>query len=96
MHALPQAEGASFDSFANQDDTRCLEGTRHEILQEVHDWATASSGLTVQPAQENPQSPELRPHHSRRKDGLVQASSLNEASQTVAMIANLYTPLHSI
>lgn len=40
MHALPQAEGASFDSFANQDDIRFLEGTRHEILQEVHDWAT--------------------------------------------------------
>lgn len=40
MYALPQAEGATFDSFANQDDPRCLEGTRRGILQEIYDWAT--------------------------------------------------------
>lgn len=55
----------------------------------------ASSGLTVQPAQENPRLPERWPHHLRKEDGLVQASSSKEAWRTVALMLNLYPQLHA-
>ncbi|RAL07912.1 uncharacterized protein BO97DRAFT_428839 [Aspergillus homomorphus CBS 101889] len=37
--ALPEAEGVTFESFANQDDPRCLENIRVDIFRTIYDWA---------------------------------------------------------
>ncbi|KAL2825731.1 hypothetical protein BDW59DRAFT_161407 [Aspergillus cavernicola] len=38
MFNLPFVDGALFDSFINQNEDKCLPGTRHELLQQVQDW----------------------------------------------------------
>ncbi|EED23321.1 G-protein beta WD-40 repeats containing protein, putative [Talaromyces stipitatus ATCC 10500] len=38
MSKLPIAEGAYFDSYDDQHEPECLEGTRTELLQDIGDW----------------------------------------------------------
>lgn len=39
---LPVAEGAPYDSYANQHGEKCLPGTRQSLLQQIIDWAETS------------------------------------------------------
>ena len=49
LHNLPFAKGATFDSFHEIDDlnTRCLDGTRTKLLEEIQDWNRESSGKLI-------------------------------------------------
>ncbi|OOF94051.1 hypothetical protein ASPCADRAFT_208654 [Aspergillus carbonarius ITEM 5010] len=47
LYNLPDAEGASFDSYQNQHEEECLPGTRKELLQQVIDWAGSSEGPCI-------------------------------------------------
>jgi hypothetical protein len=38
MLNLPFVDGALFDSFMNQNEDKCLSGTREELLQKIQDW----------------------------------------------------------
>jgi hypothetical protein len=38
---LPVAQGAEFDSYANQHEEKCLPGTRIDLLHQVREWATS-------------------------------------------------------
>ncbi|KAL3428820.1 hypothetical protein BDV09DRAFT_203834 [Aspergillus tetrazonus] len=41
-YSLPVAEGASYDSYENQQGEKCLLGTRHDLLRQITDWAETS------------------------------------------------------
>ncbi|PYI03229.1 WD40 repeat-like protein [Aspergillus sclerotiicarbonarius CBS 121057] len=47
LYNLPDAEGASFDSYQNQHEEECLAGTREELLQQVRDWGGSSEGSCI-------------------------------------------------
>ncbi|PWY70815.1 WD40 repeat-like protein [Aspergillus sclerotioniger CBS 115572] len=47
LYNLPDAEGASFDSYQNQHEEECLPGTRKELLQQVSDWGGSSQGPCI-------------------------------------------------
>ncbi|GJP92887.1 hypothetical protein AlacWU_05786 [Aspergillus niger] len=47
LYNLPDAEGASFDSYHNQHEEGCLDGTREDLLQQVSDWGTSSEGPCI-------------------------------------------------
>lgn len=44
---LPSAEGAAFDSHADEHEARCLEGTRTDLLLKVSHWADAPDGKLI-------------------------------------------------
>ncbi|KAF2835972.1 hypothetical protein M501DRAFT_1007778 [Patellaria atrata CBS 101060] len=44
---LPTAEGASFDSYIDEHDPRCLPNTRIELLQQITDWAEDTHGKSI-------------------------------------------------
>ncbi|OJD11510.1 hypothetical protein AJ78_07735 [Emergomyces pasteurianus Ep9510] len=44
---LPSAEGASFDSHANESDPKCHPGTRTDILQQILSWAEDKQSQTI-------------------------------------------------
>ncbi|KAE8378117.1 hypothetical protein BDV26DRAFT_292593 [Aspergillus bertholletiae] len=44
---LTIAEGAAFDSYANQHEEECLPGTRTELLKEVTDWSLSTQGECI-------------------------------------------------
>ena len=41
---LRNAEGASFDSYENQRDAKCLPGTREDILRQIKQWGSSMQG----------------------------------------------------
>ncbi|KND86202.1 hypothetical protein TOPH_09171 [Tolypocladium ophioglossoides CBS 100239] len=43
LSRLPVADGASFDSHADEDEATCLDGTRRELLDKVKKWADDSA-----------------------------------------------------
>ncbi|KND85791.1 hypothetical protein TOPH_09289, partial [Tolypocladium ophioglossoides CBS 100239] len=45
LSRLPVADGASFDSNADEHEATCLEGTRRELLEQVKQWANDSTRL---------------------------------------------------
>ncbi|RAH54376.1 WD40 repeat-like protein [Aspergillus piperis CBS 112811] len=47
LYNLPDAEGASFDSYHNQHEEECLSGTREELLLQVNDWGCSSDGPCI-------------------------------------------------
>ena len=47
LHNLQNAEGASFDSYLNQHEDKCLPGTREELLQSISDWGSAAQGKCI-------------------------------------------------
>ncbi|KAI2841165.1 hypothetical protein CBS11350_6599 [Aspergillus niger] len=47
LYNLPDAEGASFDSYQNQHEEACLPGTREELLQQVSEWGSCSDGPCI-------------------------------------------------
>ncbi|GLA98339.1 hypothetical protein AtubIFM57143_006280 [Aspergillus tubingensis] len=47
LYNLPDAEGASFDSYQNQHEEECLPGTREELLQQVSEWGACSVGPCI-------------------------------------------------
>ncbi|RAK99592.1 uncharacterized protein BO80DRAFT_465924 [Aspergillus ibericus CBS 121593] len=47
LYNLPDAEGASFDSYQNQHEEECLAGTREELLRRVSDWGGSSDGPCI-------------------------------------------------
>ncbi|GKZ21603.1 hypothetical protein AbraCBS73388_007504 [Aspergillus brasiliensis] len=47
LYNLPDAEGASFDSYHNQHEEQCLSGTREELLLQVNDWGCSSDGPCI-------------------------------------------------
>ncbi|GLA66724.1 hypothetical protein AtubIFM54640_009308 [Aspergillus tubingensis] len=44
LYNLPDAEGASYDSYQDQHEEECLDGTREELLQQASDWGSCSQG----------------------------------------------------
>ncbi|ODM14444.1 hypothetical protein SI65_10179 [Aspergillus cristatus] len=44
LSKLPIANGASFDSYDDQYEERCLSGTRTDLLQQVLEWGSSSQG----------------------------------------------------
>ncbi|KAL2363855.1 hypothetical protein RJZ56_003220 [Blastomyces dermatitidis] len=44
---LPSAEGASFDSHANEGDPKCHPDTRTDILQQIFNWATDQQSQAI-------------------------------------------------
>ncbi|KAI3054171.1 hypothetical protein CBS147352_3829 [Aspergillus niger] len=47
LYNLPDAEGASFDSYHNQHEEGCLDGTREDLLHQVSDWGSSSEGPCI-------------------------------------------------
>ncbi|RDK41662.1 WD40 repeat-like protein [Aspergillus phoenicis ATCC 13157] len=47
LYNLPDAEGATFDSYHNQHEEECLSGTREELLLQVNDWGSSSDGPCI-------------------------------------------------
>ncbi|KAJ5816310.1 NACHT and WD40 domain protein [Penicillium robsamsonii] len=47
LDMLPIADGAVFDSYANQHQDKCLPGTRSELLNEIAQWAMSSEGKCI-------------------------------------------------
>jgi hypothetical protein len=47
LTALPVAEGASFDSLAEQNNARCLNDTRTELRDEIETWANNKEGKSI-------------------------------------------------
>ncbi|PWY68740.1 NACHT and WD40 domain protein [Aspergillus eucalypticola CBS 122712] len=47
LYNLPDAEGASFDSYQNQHEEECLPGTREDLLQQVSEWGSCSDGPCI-------------------------------------------------
>ncbi|EED12684.1 WD-repeat protein, putative [Talaromyces stipitatus ATCC 10500] len=47
LDKLPIAEGAEFDSYADQHEDFCLPGTRTELLSQIFEWAESSDGKCI-------------------------------------------------
>ncbi|KAI3006741.1 hypothetical protein CBS147346_3641 [Aspergillus niger] len=47
LYNLPAAEGASYDSYQNQHQEACLDGTREDLLQQASDWGSCSQGACL-------------------------------------------------
>ncbi|KAI7762674.1 hypothetical protein LZL87_014162 [Fusarium oxysporum] len=47
LNQLPVAEGASFDSHAEEHSPTCLPGTRVELLEDIHRWADDPKSKTI-------------------------------------------------
>jgi NACHT domain len=47
LDKLPIADGAEFDSYADQHEDFCLPGTRIELLSQISDWAESSDGKCI-------------------------------------------------
>ncbi|KAF5259423.1 hypothetical protein FOXYS1_9951 [Fusarium oxysporum] len=45
--ALPLAVGAAYSSFAEQDNSTCIQSTRSEILQEINYWLDGDNSETI-------------------------------------------------
>ncbi|OQE16196.1 hypothetical protein PENSTE_c025G10455 [Penicillium steckii] len=44
LDKLPIANGAEYDSYADQYEVECLEGTRTDLLRQIREWASSSEG----------------------------------------------------
>ncbi|KAM0168541.1 hypothetical protein ACHAPF_010881 [Botrytis cinerea] len=47
LNRLPIAEGAAFDSYEDQKESKCLPGTRIELQQQILDWADDPDGKCI-------------------------------------------------
>jgi hypothetical protein len=47
LNKLPQAKGAAYDSYADENEPRCHPDTRKDLLQKIHLWAEDSNGKAI-------------------------------------------------
>lgn len=47
LSKLPSLDDAAFDSYADQDESECLAGTRADILEEVGDWGSSPDSQCI-------------------------------------------------
>lgn len=47
LSKLPSVDDAAFDSYADQDESECLAGTRADILEEVGDWGSSPNSQCI-------------------------------------------------
>lgn len=47
LNNLRNAEGASFDSYMDQHESECLEGTRVDLIQEIGKWGSSAQGQCI-------------------------------------------------